>query len=206
MPINPEGAPCHCGSTGCWETEIGEDALLRLAGQHERGGRAAMDRCPAPPRRRRAAGRMAALDHVGRWLGIGLAGLVTSSTRAIVLGGRFGRLLPYRHCHASRPSSTATRSTRRATGQVVPAELGEDAPLLGAAELAFEPFLADPGYVAGSPFRGRAARSVSSSTDGRLEGGSLARTLSLGARSETLASETRARADGGEYIRCSIAE
>jgi len=43
MPINPSGLPCHCGSVGCWETEIGEGALLRRAGQDPDGGREAVD-------------------------------------------------------------------------------------------------------------------------------------------------------------------
>ena len=28
MVVNPYGRPCNCGSRGCWETEIGEHALL----------------------------------------------------------------------------------------------------------------------------------------------------------------------------------
>ncbi|TPW13186.1 MAG: Xylose repressor [Acidimicrobiaceae bacterium] len=33
MPVNPDGRLCQCGSIGCWETEIGEGALLRLTGR-----------------------------------------------------------------------------------------------------------------------------------------------------------------------------
>ena len=32
MVVNPAGPRCGCGSRGCWETEIGEAALLRHAG------------------------------------------------------------------------------------------------------------------------------------------------------------------------------
>ncbi|MGH8920221.1 MAG: ROK family transcriptional regulator, partial [Actinomycetes bacterium] len=39
LRLNPEGAPCRCGSRGCWETEVGEDALVMLAGRRP-GGRA----------------------------------------------------------------------------------------------------------------------------------------------------------------------
>src|SRR5690606_4527145 len=31
MVVNPAGRACRCGSRGCWETEIGEQALLRAA-------------------------------------------------------------------------------------------------------------------------------------------------------------------------------
>ena len=29
MLVNPRGRACRCGRSGCWETEIGEDAVLR---------------------------------------------------------------------------------------------------------------------------------------------------------------------------------
>src|SRR5205085_76543 len=33
MVVNPYGRECSCGSRGCWETEIGEAALLKHAGR-----------------------------------------------------------------------------------------------------------------------------------------------------------------------------
>ena len=38
MPVNPDGRRCGCGSIGCWETEVGEGALLRHAGRAPDGG------------------------------------------------------------------------------------------------------------------------------------------------------------------------
>lgn len=32
LPLDPEGRPCKCGRTGCWETGVGLGALLRLCG------------------------------------------------------------------------------------------------------------------------------------------------------------------------------
>ena len=32
MVVNPHGVLCRCGATGCWETEIGRDAVVRAAG------------------------------------------------------------------------------------------------------------------------------------------------------------------------------
>jgi predicted NBD/HSP70 family sugar kinase len=92
MPINPNGTACRCGSIGCWETEVGEAALLRLAGRPTGGGSAGVDAVM----REAAAGSpaaLSALDHVGRWLGIGLAGLINIfDPELIVLGGTFGRV------------------------------------------------------------------------------------------------------------------
>jgi predicted NBD/HSP70 family sugar kinase len=144
MPVNPEGAPCRCGSAGCWETEVGEDALLVRAGLMPGGGRAAVDAVL----REAAAGSVAAqaaLDHVGTWLGLGLASLVNLlNPQLIVLGGRFGRMYPFitRALHAELDRRTLPAARSLVT--VIPTSLGVDAPLLGAAELALEPLLADP--------------------------------------------------------------
>lgn len=154
LPVNPTGAACRCGSFGCWETEIGEGALLRLAGRPPGGGRPEVDAML----RDAEAGVPAALsafDHVGRWLGIGLAGLVNIfNPRLIVLGGIFGRILPFVGPTIEHELDRRALAAPRRLVRVVPAVLGEDAPLLGAAELAFEPLLTDPaGWLV--PRRGR---------------------------------------------------
>ena len=86
-----------------------------------------------------------ALDHVGRWLGIGLAGLINVlDPRLIILGGLFGRIHPYLVPTLEAELDRRTLRAPRALVRVVPSEIGVDAPLLGAAELAFEPLLSDP--------------------------------------------------------------
>jgi predicted NBD/HSP70 family sugar kinase len=88
---------------------------------------------------------LAALDTVGRWLGIGLAGLVNLlNPRMIVLGGLFARIHPYVARSIETELDRRALAAPRAIVRVVPASLGVDAPLLGAAELAFQPLLADP--------------------------------------------------------------
>ena len=58
---------------------------------------------------------LSALDHVGRWLGIGLAGLVNIfNPELIVLGGLFGRIHPFVERRRSSTNSTGARSRRRA--------------------------------------------------------------------------------------------
>jgi predicted NBD/HSP70 family sugar kinase len=129
---------------GCWETEIGEEALLRLAGRKTDGGRAAVDAVVEAA----AAGEaraIAALDEVGRWLGVGIAGLVNVlNPRVVVLGGLFSRLYPFIAGRVEEQLDRRTLAAPRANVRLAPAALGIDAPLLGAAELAFEPFLANP--------------------------------------------------------------
>ena len=94
LPVNPGGKPCRCGSIGCWETEVGEGALLAIAGLPPDAGRDGVETVLA----RASAGdpgAQASLDHVGRWLGIGLAGLINVfNPRLVVLGSMHGRIYP----------------------------------------------------------------------------------------------------------------
>jgi predicted NBD/HSP70 family sugar kinase len=144
IPVNPDGLPCRCGSTGCWETEVGSSALLRRAGRPPEGGREAVDGVLA------AAGAgdpvaLAAFAETGRWLGIGLAGAINVlNPDLVLLGGRLAPSYPFvRSTLEAELDRRVLRASRRLV-RVVPTSLGDDAPLLGAAELAFEPLLADP--------------------------------------------------------------
>ncbi len=148
VTVNPEGRPCQCGSRGCLETEIGELALLRAAGvEPARVGREAIDEVLD----RAAAGDEAALRalrEVGRWLGIGLSSIVNIfNPDVIVLGGFLARIHP--HVEGQIGSTVGKRAlpASRAGVQIVPSRLGVDATLLGAAELALAPVLADPTSV-----------------------------------------------------------
>jgi predicted NBD/HSP70 family sugar kinase len=144
MPVNLNGTACRCGSVGCWETEVGEDALLMRAGHPRGGGRAGVELVL----RKAAQGSQAelsALEDIGRWLGFGLAGLVNVlNPRLIVLGGRFGRMHPFVKRALQAELDRRALPASRALVRVVPATLGMDAAVLGSAELAFEPLLADP--------------------------------------------------------------
>jgi predicted NBD/HSP70 family sugar kinase len=144
MPVNPDGRTCRCGSVGCWETEVGEGALLRRAGHPPDAGREEVEAVL----REAAAGSpdaLEAVDAVGRWLGFGLAGLVNVfNPQVVVLGGLFSRIHPFVDGTLAAELDRLALPQAREAIRVVPAALGVDAPLLGAAELAFEPLLADP--------------------------------------------------------------
>jgi predicted NBD/HSP70 family sugar kinase len=144
LPVVPDGAPCQCGSFGCWETEIGTHALLGRAGLPIDAGQEGVDRVFLAADRGDPVA-LAAIEATARPLGAGLGGLVNIfNPRIVVLGGLCGRI----HAYASdaiwqelaRRSLPAPRSMVR----VVPSMLGADAPLIGAAELALEPVLSDP--------------------------------------------------------------
>ena len=124
MTVNPDGRPCRCGSTGCWETEIGEGMLLALAGYPADAGRAGID---AVLREAEAGSEsaIAALAHVGRWLGIGLGGIVNIlNPRLVILGGPHARLHPLVRGPLEAELARHALPASRALVRVVPAALG----------------------------------------------------------------------------------
>ena len=144
LPVNPAGTTCRCGSIGCWETEVGERALLRRAGRPRASGRAAVDAVIAEAEAG-SAGALAALSETGEWLGFGLAGLVNLfNPSLVVLGGVFGRMAPFVAHEVEEALDRRALRAPREVVRVVPTSLGPDATLIGASELAFEPFLVDP--------------------------------------------------------------
>jgi predicted NBD/HSP70 family sugar kinase len=144
MPVNRTGSRCGCGSTGCWETEVGERAMLERAGYSADGGREAVSAVIQAARRREPRA-VAAMEHVATWLGIGLAGLVNIYNPAmVVLGGLFQRMHPLVAERMEQVLGEHALAASRESVTIVPGLLGVDAPLLGAAELALEPLLAHP--------------------------------------------------------------
>lgn len=149
LRIEPDGQACRCGSRGCWETLVAEDAVLRAIG---RAGAAEPARTVRDALACAAAGDedvQAGLREIGRWLGIGIGGLVNAlDPQRIALGGLFSRLHPYVVGAIGEQLDQWSMPAARSDVAVVPAALGQDAPILGAAELVFQPLLANPTLIA----------------------------------------------------------
>jgi glucokinase len=147
--VVPGGRPCQCGRLGCWEQYCSGNALVRHA----------RSRLAASPVLERACGgdpgaldgamiteaasqgdavSLAAFAEVGGWLGVGLGNLVAALDPALlVVGGGVaaaGRLLldPAR----AALSQSLVGAEDRVVPPVVPATLGPEAGLIGAAWLA----------------------------------------------------------------------
>ena len=149
MVINPGGQKCRCGATGCWETEAGEAALLRRAGVRGRGtGLGVIDALIE----RAGLGQedtIRAIDEVGMWLGYGIGDLVNLfNPELVVLGGLYQRLFPFLEAPVTAGIRQRALAAPGGLARIVPAGLGSDAPLIGAAELVLSEVITDPGRAA----------------------------------------------------------
>ncbi len=144
MVVNPDGRRCWCGSRGCWDTEISEHALLRRAGRAGQTGRdAVLAVVDAAVRGDRSAA--GAVRQVADWLGFGVANLVNVLNPEVVLfGGTLRDIYLAGAANVRSRLNTMTLPPCREHVRLRTPVFGVDAPLLGAAELAFEHLLADP--------------------------------------------------------------
>jgi len=143
MVVNPAGRLCRCGARGCWETEIGEKAILDAAG-HPDGPRSTVPAVVAA-----AAGgdprAAAALRHVGEWLAIGVGNLVNIfNPEVVIFGGLLRDLFPAVEQQLRGTLGTVGLAAPREQVRLTAPGLGADSTLVGAAERAFGPLLFDP--------------------------------------------------------------
>jgi predicted NBD/HSP70 family sugar kinase len=151
MVVNPSGRLCRCGARGCWETEIGEPAILAAAGHADGnadGRRATVSELVAAA----AAGdekSVRALEHIGGWIALGVANIVTVFNPSMVIfGGLLGDVFPAVHRQIRANLLSGSLGVVREGVRLMTPGLGADSTLIGAAEKAFEPLLADPlGFV-----------------------------------------------------------
>jgi predicted NBD/HSP70 family sugar kinase len=154
MPINPEPRVCGCGRTGCWETMVGFDALLREVADegdpvHDRS-RDLEDRLTEVSSRAAAgdARTLAALEQVGVALGLGTSIIVNfCNPRAIVLGGYFAALASYLLEPMNEELARRVVAPRSAIDRVVPSKLGFTAAVRGGAQRSLDNVMEDPTMV-----------------------------------------------------------
>jgi predicted NBD/HSP70 family sugar kinase len=151
MTIHPDGARCGCGSRGCLETVIGQEALLRRAGiQVDPASRASV--LAGELLARAAEGDDAVLQvlqDAGDVLGRALASVVNLlNPEAVVLGGQFALLARWLAPRVEREIGTRVLSHRFSPCQVVASSLGSDAAVRGAAALSLRRVLHEPWTVA----------------------------------------------------------
>jgi predicted NBD/HSP70 family sugar kinase len=143
--VNPEGRRCRCGAVGCWETEVGEEALARLAGISADGAREGLTE---EVLRRAHAGdppTFAALNELGRWLGVGIGNLInTFNPDLVVIGGFFQELYPFLEGSVNHWAQETALTAPWLSVTIRRSELGRDSALIGASELVFAEVIANP--------------------------------------------------------------
>ena len=139
--VASSGSRCHCGGTGCLETEVGQDALLEVAGLARSSADDLGDALVASDDPLVAAEVVRQVD----FLAVTLRNVVnTFNPGMIVLGGFLGAL----HAAAGGRLLGSVQSGAlvgpRSSVAITRAALGRDRLMIGAAQLAFADLLADP--------------------------------------------------------------
>lgn len=150
--VRTSGKTCHCGATGCLETEVSQSPLFELAGID--GGDATQLEQALRGSENPAAGEEVSrqLEH----LAIALRNTVnTFNPELIILDGFLGVLnaLSPGTLEGLLQSQALDAPATRVT--IDRAALGSDLMMIGAAELAFTQFLADPAGVGSRPIPGK---------------------------------------------------
>ena len=144
LHVDAAGPECSCGDQGCWELKVGENRLLTLAGRAAGSGPDGVDEVIAAA----IAGEAVAQDalaEIASWTGVGLRSLINLfNPEMIVVGGTLAQVWPSIGDQVEEILSRRALLPPRADVAVLPARLGRDSSLIGAAELAFEAILEDP--------------------------------------------------------------
>ena len=149
VSVDPRGRPCRCGSRGCLDVETDALSLLDAVGRAPLPGVPVLEQARALIRHEYAmdttvrAGAGAVMER----LGLGLAGLINVlNPDRILLGSLHRDLLA---ADSERLRAAVAARTPWGRGSSVPV-LGcalENGSLIGAAELAWQPVLDDPGLL-----------------------------------------------------------
>ncbi|MEV4513858.1 ROK family protein [Dactylosporangium sp. NPDC049525] len=153
LPVEPDGDPCGCGRTGCWETKVGLAELVRRITPEFAYG---LGDGPVPDPRERIAevrrrldardpAALAAVAGIGRWLGHGGAILVNLfNPRVVVLGGYFADLADHLIPAAQTQLTRLAMASPAARCHFVASNLGFTAAARGGAGAVIERMIEDP--------------------------------------------------------------
>ena len=140
MSIDPRGRLCRCGRRGCWETEIGDEAVLLATSAPPGSTLADVLVAYAAGERWTQAG----MRRVARAMGIGVVNLVNIfNPELIVFGGASRYVFAAVEELVLAELPQALDAPREQVRLELP-QLGDDATAIGAAELAFGSLIDDP--------------------------------------------------------------
>lgn len=155
MTVDPQGRRCGCGRTGCWETLVGLHALLRAAADPDDPvhdpGIGLEDRLAELNRRAEVgdARTLAALEEVGRWVGVGASALVNVlNPRALVLSGYLAVVGGWMLDAVRAGLDAGSIAPRSGDCRLELSGLGFSAAVRGGAQVALDAVFHDPTVVA----------------------------------------------------------
>jgi len=146
MPFGRRDAPCRCGARGCWNTILDGAAWARALGRPSPVDEVSFARDVLTAARAGRGPESRVVGHAAAGLGRGIAGLVNALDPEIVTVGGLARELmdiaSDRVDHGYRNGLMAAIAAHPPT--IAVGALGRRAPMLGAAEHAFDAILQDP--------------------------------------------------------------
>jgi predicted NBD/HSP70 family sugar kinase len=156
--VTSPGRPCHCGASGCLETEVTREGFYRAIGWAGRSG----DPVPASlTLDSLSASARSKIERKLEFLAVALRNVTnTFNPGRIILGGFLADLARIGgDVLTERVRQTALRGPGLSV-DIIASELRRDSLLVGAAELAFRSVLRDPAAVSWMPQRGTASGSL----------------------------------------------
>jgi len=139
MVVNPQGRECRCGARGCWETEIGSQALLRGAGEKFEHVTEVVHAAATGDEEATLA-----VKSVSDWLAVGVGNLANAfNPEVIIMGGHLRYVAQFTDAAAGSQLQSRWGDAQHGVQLALPA-LGEDSSLIGAGEAAFAALLNDP--------------------------------------------------------------
>jgi predicted NBD/HSP70 family sugar kinase len=157
LTLAPDGDQCACGSRGCLETVVGQEAIARRAGLEVGSGERMQSVTAALVRQAEADddGTLAALQRAGASLGLGLAAAVNLlDLDAVVLGGCFGPLAPWLAVEVETALRRRVLGAEWSACELRASTIGELAAVRGAAALTLRGLISAPWTVGSSSDRG----------------------------------------------------
>jgi glucokinase-like ROK family protein len=161
MTMDPNGELCNCGNRGCWETQVSQSALFRfLKKAFASGGVSILLKSTnhnlkqiTVPMVVQAANKgdkiaIEAFNEIGKHLGIGLASLVNAlNPDLIVFGGIMSLASEYLLPVVNEKLEQSALKWNRIATDVVTAQQGLDACVMGGVAKVYQAILAEPAYL-----------------------------------------------------------
>jgi len=161
MTMDPNGELCNCGNRGCWETQVSQSALLRYLSKafamgqdsillKSTNGNLNQITVPMVVQAADNGDKIAieGLNEIGKYLGIGCASLVNAlNPDLIVFGGIMSLASEYLLPVVNDMLEQSALKWNRMATDVVTAQQGLDACVMGGVAKVYQAILAEPAYL-----------------------------------------------------------